>query len=190
MRNALVGLLLLLVSAPPILAESLVLTTMDIRRSPTSAPFIHRTNPNTDAVKTVSFVFYTGDLWEQNPQSHAYLVMDGYITPGVGYGSLQGRGIIIGHTPNCKGVGFEKFGANAGYAEGCIPMQFRMNEFYRFEVTADPEKVSVAVTGPDVDEYSELAFTGEYKSFDTVMGVAFDQESSTYGIFNVLQVIE
>ena len=190
MKNLLLVLICILPFAGQGQGETLTLSTMDLRRSPTSAPLIHRTNQLTDAAKTVSFKIYTGDLWENNPQAHLYMLTDGYITPGEPFGSLQGRGIIMGHTPNCKGIGFEQFGVNPGFAEGCIPMEFQANSFYDIVVRTTPSKVKLRIRSKGNEAITELAFTGDYLSNDTIMGVAGDRESATFIIFNLRQHID
>ena len=162
---------------------------MDMRRSPTQAPLTHRTNPLTDTAKTVSFKFYTGDLWINNPQAHLWLLTDGHMAYGQAYGSLHGRGIIMGHTPHCKGIGFEKFGGNPGFVKGCVPMEFQSNSFYDIVVRTTPGKIKLRIKGEVSETITELAFTGEYLSNDTIMGVAGDKKSATFIIFNLRQNI-
>jgi len=169
--------LLLLVTLTAATAETLVLSTMDIRRSPTTAPLMHRTNsvtttpkvikftfytgdlfkynPNshgylmTDAPKVIKFTFYTGDLFKYNPNSHGYLMTDGYIDSSTPRESLQGRGLTIGHTRHCNGVGFEKFGVNSGFSDQCKRVKFKDNSFYDFTVYTDNDIVDYVMLGPD-----------------------------------------
>jgi len=102
---------------------------------------------------------------------------------------LVGRGIILGHTPNCNGSGFEKFGTNNGYSNGCITMSFRPDSFYHVTVYTTPEKVDLSIIGPDTHFRTTLAFTGTFLSNDTIMGVAGDKNTATFGIFNLHQAI-
>lgn len=171
--------------------DVLVLSTMDIRRSPTTAPLMHRTNALTDRDKSVDFTFYTGDLFKYNPNAHGYLMTDGYIDSSTPKDSLVGRGITIGHVNNCDGIGFEQFGINNGFKEPCIDIKFADNSFYDIKTITTKDTVYVYVLGPDEFE-AEISkdFSGDYESFDTVFGVAFDHKSSTYGFFNMVQVLK
>ena len=170
--------------------EILVLSAMDIRRSPTTAPLMHRSNALTNRDKQVKFTFYTGDLFLYNSQAHGYLMTDGYIKTGLPEESLQGRGITIGHTNNCKGIGFEHFGVNSGFKNPCIPIKFEHNSFYDIDTITTKDTVYVYVIGPDVEDEMQLDFSGTYPSFDTVFGVALDYKSSSYGFFNMVQVLK
>ena len=189
MLNTIKALFLSFLLTSTVVAQTLVLATMDIRRAPTSAPLVHRTNVNTMDSKTVSMLFYTGDLFIHNPLAHMWLMTDGYVDASVPKASLQGRGITFGHTNFCDGVGFEHFGVNAGFNIGCVRFDIKPNSFYELFIYTDTELVSFNVTGPNVDEGSYLEFNGSYPSFDTVMGVAEDYNSATYGFFNLHQSI-
>jgi len=171
--------------------EVSVLSTMDIRRSPTQAPLMHRTNAPSEKDKSVDFTFYTGDLFKYNPNAHGYLMTDGYIDSSTPKASLQGRGITIGHVNNCDGIGFEHFGVNTGFKEPCIDVKFADNSFYDIKTITTKDTVYVYVLGPD-DFEAEISkdFSGDYDSYDTVFGVAFDFKSSTYGFFNMVQVLK
>jgi len=171
-------------------ANVLVLSTMDIRRSPTTAPLMHRTNALTHKDKQVKFTFYTGDLFKYNPNAHGYLMTDGYIDSSLPEQSLQGRGITIGRVNNCNGIGFEHFGINAGFKDPCIPIKFATNTFYDIKTITTKDTVYVHVIGPRVDDEIRLDFSGDYPSFDTVFGVALDYKPSTYGFFNMVQVLK
>ena len=170
-------------------AEALILATMDIRRAPTSAPLMHRTNLVTEEKKILNFKFYTGDLFTANPAAHMWVMSDGYVDASIPTDSLQGRGITIGHTNACSGVGFEWFGVNAGFKEGCVPVKFFPNEFYDLIVVTTPKDVAFRVRGPNVDSSAYLQFSGDYESYDTVVGVAGDHNTATYGLFNFHQII-
>ncbi|MBW1672112.1 MAG: hypothetical protein JRJ45_00450 [Deltaproteobacteria bacterium] len=174
------------------LIETLTLCTMDIRRSPTQAPLIHRVTEVSDLYKTITFKLYTGDLWVANPNAHLYVMTDGYIKPGDPQQSLQGRGICIGHTSKCTGVSFEHFGAEIFDVGPCRNIAFRPNEFYDFQIDTNKKGVTWQCYGPDYIELAvffsnTFAFQDTYPSFDTVIGVAGDKRSSTYGLFNVIQ---
>lgn len=166
--------------------ETVTLAVMDIRRSPTQAPLIHRVNTR-GGDKTLTFKLYTGDLWEQNPDAHMYIVTDGYVATGEPSKSLRGRGITIGHTHHCDmGVGFEMFGENNGYPDICLPIRFAPNQFYDFVVETSAESIMVSVNDKESISYE---FAKYMPSFDTVIGVAGDSQSSTYGFFDVKQTI-
>ena len=65
-------------------------------------------------------------------------------------------------------------------------MEFHDYTFYEFTITVDKYSVSFMVD----NKWSETAyFRKEYPSFDTVIGVAFDRNSSTHGFFNIEQII-
>lgn len=166
--------------------ETTTLSVMDLRRAPTQAPLIHRVNRR-GGKKTLTFTFYTGDLWEANPDAHMWIITDGYIATGEPTKSLQGRGITVGHTNHCAmGVGFEMFGENNGYPNLCMPVDFRPNEFYDFVIETTGETVTVSVNGETISH----VFSKTMPSYDTVVGVAGDSDSATYGFFNMIQTIE
>ena len=167
----------------------ITLCEMDIRRSPTSAPLIHRVEPVSNLVKTVTFKLYTGDLWIHNPKSHIWVMMDGLMDSRKQTFLLKGRGITIGHSPLGMGIGFEHFGERQFMVGEFTQLDFLPNEFYDFTVTCDKNRVRWEVEG-DIIHYADMhEFSMEYPSFDTVVGVAGDAESSTYGFFNVRQVM-
>ena len=196
MRSLLLALLMLSMSGFTIAGdvstpgpEVKILSTMDIRTSPTSAPLLHRTNINSGRDKTLTFTMWTGDAFARNPTAHLWVLTDGYIDSSEPKQSLQGRGITIGHTPGCRGVGFEHFGINSGFEEGCIKMDIWPNTFYDVVINTYDIGVSVKIRGGGVNKSSSLKFTGDYLSYDTAMGFAFDWKSGTFGMFNVHQTI-
>jgi hypothetical protein len=170
--------------------ETLILSVMDMRRSPTTAPLTHRVNEKSSSEKIVSFKLYTGDLWVQNPDAHIWVITDGFIAISPPQKSLKGRGITIGYTNHCNGVGFELFGWNSGYPGQCLPVAFLPNDFYDFRVHTVPKSITVFVEGPGIDESISFNFEKNMPSYDTVVGVAGDTQSATYGFFNVVQTIK
>lgn len=163
-------------------------TKLDIT-SPTSCPVIHRVNEPSNLIKTVSFRLWTGDLWERNPESHIYVMVDGWVKPGDPRTSLQGRGITIGHAPQGTGIGFEHFGEMPHMVGDFVPMTFMPNSFYDFVVECENEYVSWLIIDPDKNTNIAMVakFSKDYPSYDTVLGIAGDNNSSNYSLFDVRQ---
>lgn len=178
---------MLLALALPIQSEPRVLVASDLRLSPTSAPLVHRIDKD-GLYKTINFTFWSGNLFQINPRSHIWVMADGHIEGGSNI-PLQGRGVTIGSTHKCKGVGFEWFGGDDGLANdfppGCIPLQIESNTHYDFEIKAGPNYISAELNGEFIIAY----FTRWYPSFDTIIGVAGDDNTSMYAFFDVIHNI-
>lgn len=171
----------------PILDEKMI-CRMEMKYAPTTAP-LHRSNQNSNLVKTVSMKFYTGDLFARNPTSHLYVMCDGYIDSSQKIRSLLGRGIAIGDTPIGFGIAFEHFGATPFMLGECVPVTFLDYEFYDIEIQTNKKSVGYKISGPNFSISRAMDFSDSYPSFDTVTGVANDKNPSLYGFFNMKQTM-
>ena len=183
MARTALGIVLFLLSVSS-LADETVLLRAALKLSPTTAPLVHRSNINADA-KLLSFIFYTGSLPLNNEGTwHGWLIADGYIKPNDPV-PLRGRGITFGHTHMCQGVGFERFSNPNQFPPGCIQMDFEPWTFYMFKVYVDRQVIKVSVDGTEREVIAPDTIIGD----DTIMGVAGDRKPSSYGVFNMTQVI-
>lgn len=176
-------LLALVMLHSSVIAETKVLTRADVRMSPTATPFVHRVvAEGTD--KVLSFVFWTGDLFISNPGAHVWVIADGWID-STNRVPLQGRGITIGRTHMCDGVGFEHFGGMTGkyneFPGDCLEINLNPYQFYTFVLYVEDDSITVRVRQNELTAY----FAKEYPAFDTIIGVAGDNEPSMSGFFNV-----
>ena len=172
------------------IVEKKVLYTSGLIMSPTRAFLVHAVNAPSGLVKTVSLRFFTGDLWKGNPDAHLWVMVDGYVAPGDPRKSLKGRGIAIGHTPLGTGVAFEHFGASKFMVGEIFPWEFMENEYYDIVIECHPKRIEWGIAGPDLQAHRMHYFISmAYQGYDTVIGVAGNKYSGTFGLSNVVQTL-
>ena len=173
--------------------NTLTLVKADMRTSPTSAPLIHRPNYR-GSIKTIEFVFWSGDLPIYNPGAHMWIVADGYLNSADPH-PIRGRGITLGDTYWCHGLGFEIFGDPSEFPGACNEeMYWEPYTFYNIKLRVTPNKLKVWMRriwpNPSIDHYQSLKRRDMEAEFDTIIGVAGDPNPSQYGFFDVKQIIE